>query len=152
MPLVEAGAAGFAVRRGDVRREVEGVVVDALDFEARREVVVVLGQRAAPEDVHLRLRGDGRPVGEPVDGGAVVRGEEGVDAVREAAGGLVGVEASGEFVLLLRPEHLGLAFEDEQFVFVESGVDDLEFGICEVVEIDAVDRGAEVDVALWPML
>lgn len=74
MPLVEARGTGFAFRGGDVRREVEFLVVDALDFEAGREPEVAVGQGPATEDVDLGLHGDRGALGDAVEVGAVVVG------------------------------------------------------------------------------
>ena len=96
----------------------------------------------------LRLHWDCGAVRKTKDIDAVVRSKEWIDAVSEASGCLVGVESSGQVVLILGFEHAWLAFEDKKLVFVQSGMDDLEVGIREIVQVDSVDSGTKVDITL----
>lgn len=111
-------------------------VVDSFDFEPWWEVVVVFWHLAASQDVHLRLHGDCRALGDTVDIDAIVGGQEWIRAVSKAASLFVGVEAGfGEScvlcrnhwaqgcplprcqeILLLRSQHFRLLFEHKKFV------------------------------------
>lgn len=55
MPLIEPTCAVLALLGGDVRREMELLMVDSLYLKVGWERVVVLGESAAAEYVDLRL-------------------------------------------------------------------------------------------------
>lgn len=66
--------------------------------------------------MYLRLHGNCGAIKEAVDIDAVVGGEIWVYSVSKASFSFVGIEVSGQPVLILWQQHLGLAFEDEEFV------------------------------------
>ena len=55
MPLVEPGLPTLSLFVWDVGREVEGMMVDALDLESGRELIVAVGHASTSQDVHLWL-------------------------------------------------------------------------------------------------
>lgn len=152
VPLVEPAEALLALLLGDMGRQMEFVVVDALDLEARRELVVVLRHLSPAEDVHLRLHGDGGSRWDAIDVDVLVRCEEGIGAVRKSSRRLVGVEVRGQEVLLLWPQHFGLLLEDQHLVFVQRVGNEFEIRVGQFVQVDAVDFGAEVDFAVYWVL
>jgi hypothetical protein len=95
MPLVESRLPSFSLLCGDMRGEMEVVVIDALDFKAGRKLVVVLGNFSASKNMHLRLNRNCRAIGETEYIDSIIRGEKRVNAMSKTACGFIGIESSG---------------------------------------------------------
>jgi hypothetical protein len=98
VPLIKPTHTCLAVFVTDVRWEMELGVVDALDLEARRKLVVAIRHFPTAQYMDLRLDWNCRTLGDTVDIDAVMRDQEWIYAMRKAAGLFVRVEAASPLV------------------------------------------------------
>jgi hypothetical protein len=148
MPLVESRISCLTLLSWNVRWKMEVVVVNPFDLESWWELIVIFGHFPPAQDVNLRLYWYCRPIRKTIVVDSIVGRQEGISTVGKATCSLIWIESPGEIILSLRTQHLRLFFEDEEFMLVESGMNDLTIITSDVVQVNTMHSGTEINIAL----
>lgn len=112
---------------------------------------MVVWDFSSPQNMHLWLHWNCRPVWKPQDIYPIVRNKKWVYSVGESTSSFLWIKTPCEIILLHRVQHLWLLFKNQELMFVKRCVNDIEVRVCEFVQIDPMNSGTKVHFAFGAM-